>query len=301
VFLFCSSLISITVDAGNPNYSSQDGVLYNKAQTILIQCPGGKSGDFSIPGSVTSIDTYAFANCTGLTSVTFPNSVTTIGMYTFSGCTGLTGVSIPDSVTSIGGWAFYACSSLTGAYFYGNAPTMGSNVFLNCSSGFTVYYLAGSTGFTNPWCPYAVDQCYPAEVFTLSSTTTTTQPTTTTSIASTTTTQPTTTTVSPTTTTTTIEPECTLTIENSLLPLRAGLFARLRRIVIMGTNSEWDRESQVTIDDIKTLIRRVKDQDTIIAWIIIPGKLIAKFEPGIKEVRVQTPGKGECTGEIVIE
>jgi len=69
----------------------------------------------------------------------------------------------------------------------------------------------------------------------------------------------------------------------------------------MGTNSEWDRESQVTIDDIKTLIRRVKDQDTIIAWIIIPGKLIAKFEPGIKEVRVQTPGKEDCTGEIIIE
>ena len=69
----------------------------------------------------------------------------------------------------------------------------------------------------------------------------------------------------------------------------------------MGTNSGWDRESEVSIDDIRTLIRRVKDQDTIVAWIIIPGKLIAKFEPGIKEVHVQTPGKGECTGEIVIE
>ena len=57
----------------------------------------------------------------------------------------------------------------------------------------------------------------------------------------------------------------------------------------------------MTIDDIRTLIRRVKDQNTIIAWIIIPGKLIAKFEPGIKEVRVQTPGKEDCTGEIIIE
>ena len=75
----------------------------------------------------------------------------------------------------------------------------------------------------------------------------------------------------------------------------------MRRIVIMGTNSGWDRESEVAIDDIRTLIRRVKDQDKIIAWIIIPGKLIAKFEPGIKEVRVQTPGKEDCTGEIIIE
>ncbi len=235
-FNYCFALTSITVDAGNPNYSSLDGVLYNKAQTTLIQCPGGKSGDFSIPGSVTSIVGWAFAACTGLTSVTIPNSVTTIGMHTFSGCTGLTSVSIPDSVTSIGNVAFFGCSNLTGAYFYGNAPTMGSNVFLNCSSGFTVYYLAGSTGFTNPWCPYAVDQCYPAEVFTLPSTTTTTesQSTTTTSI-----------TITTTTSTALLQhrqfqvpplpsSQCTLTIEKSLLPLRAGLFARLRRIVIIG-------------------------------------------------------------------
>jgi hypothetical protein len=79
------------------------------------------------------------------------------------------------------------------------------------------------------------------------------------------------------------------------------LFARLGRIVIKGTNSEWDKTSQVTIDDINTLIHRVKDQETIIAWMIIPGKLIAKFEPGTKTVRVQTPGKEDCAGEIVIE
>jgi hypothetical protein len=71
--------------------------------------------------------------------------------------------------------------------------------------------------------------------------------------------------------------------------------------VIKGTNSEWDKTSQVTIDDINTLIHRVKDQKTIIAWIIIPGKLIAKFEPGTKTVRVQTPGTEDCAGDIVIE
>jgi len=76
---------------------------------------------------------------------------------------------------------------------------------------------------------------------------------------------------------------------------------RLRRIVIKGTNSEWDKTSQVSIDDINTIIPLVKDQETIIAWIIIPGKLISKFEPGPKAVLVQTPGKEDCTGEIVIE
>jgi hypothetical protein len=119
--------------------------------------------------------------------------------------------------------------------------------------------------------------------------------------STTTTVEPTTTTTIEPTTTTTIEPECTLTVEKGLLPLRAGLFARLRRIVIKGTNSEWDRTSQMAIEDINTIIQRAKDQETIIAWIIISGKLIAKFEPGTKEVRVVTPGKGDCTGEIVIE
>jgi len=139
-------------------------------------------------------------------------------------------------------------------------------------------------------------------------TTTTSQPTTTTSVLPTTSVQPTTTSVPTTTTTTaasstttTIEAECTLIVDKGFLPLRAGLFARLRRIVIKGTNSEWDKNSQVTIEDINTIIPRVKNQETIIAWIIIPGKLIANFEPGTKEVRVQTPGKEDCIGEIVIE
>jgi hypothetical protein len=111
----------------------------------------------------------------------------------------------------------------------------------------------------------------------------------------------TTTTIPNSTTTTTIETDCPLTVENSFLPLRAGLFARLRRIVIKAANAQWDGTSQVTIDDINTIIQRGKDQETIIAWIIIPGKLIANFEPGPKVVLVQTPGKDDCIGEIVIE
>ena len=64
---------------------------------------------------------------------------------------------------------------------------MGSNVFYGCASGFTVYYLAGRTGFTNPW------HGYPTALFTLPSTTTTTQPaaTTTTSVSSSSTSTPT--------------------------------------------------------------------------------------------------------------
>jgi hypothetical protein len=74
------------VDALNSYYSSTDGVLYNKAQTQLIQCPGGKTGAFVVPDSVTSISASGFSDCDGLTSVTIPAGVTSIGDMTFDNC-----------------------------------------------------------------------------------------------------------------------------------------------------------------------------------------------------------------------
>ena len=59
-FCDCTSLTAITVDALNPTYSSVDGVLFDKSQTTLIQCPGGKAGSYAIPNSVTSIGDHAF-------------------------------------------------------------------------------------------------------------------------------------------------------------------------------------------------------------------------------------------------
>ena len=49
--------------------------------------------------------------------MTIPNSVTSIGSYAFKDCTSLTSVTIPDSVTSIGYYAFYDCTSLTSVTF----------------------------------------------------------------------------------------------------------------------------------------------------------------------------------------
>ena len=89
-FSGCTGLTSINVASGNNYYSGNNGVLFNKKKTELIRYPEGKSQtSYTIPDSVTSIRSNAFAGCTGLTSIAIPNSVTSIGDWAFDGCTGL--------------------------------------------------------------------------------------------------------------------------------------------------------------------------------------------------------------------
>jgi hypothetical protein len=133
-FLYCTGLMNIDVDSANTNYSSLNGVLFDKSKTIIVQYPGGRSGSYSIPDSVTSIWTWAFGGCTGLTGVTIPDRVTSIGYAAFASCTGLTGVTIPDSVTSIGDYAFYYCIGLTGVTIGNSVTSIGDYAFHLCTS-----------------------------------------------------------------------------------------------------------------------------------------------------------------------
>ena len=94
---------------------------------------GEEIKELRIPSTVTSIGAYAFAGCSGLTSVTIPESVTLIGSDTFWGCSGLTSVSIPKSVTLIGNYAFAGCSGLTSVTIPGSVTSIGSGAFARCS------------------------------------------------------------------------------------------------------------------------------------------------------------------------
>ena len=133
-FAYCFSLTAITVDALNPVYSSVDGVLFNKNQTRLIKYPGGKAGSYTVPNSVTSIETNAFMLCATITNITFGNSVTNIGIEAFYSCANLSSVTIPNSVVSIGGAAFENCSSLTNVMIGNSATRIDNSAFFNCSS-----------------------------------------------------------------------------------------------------------------------------------------------------------------------
>ena len=59
-FSKCGSLKSIDVGEGNTEYSSEDGVLFDKNKTVLIHFPAGKGGHYTIPDGVTSIGDHAF-------------------------------------------------------------------------------------------------------------------------------------------------------------------------------------------------------------------------------------------------
>ena len=86
----CSSLTSIEVDQTNTTYSSEDGVLFNKAKTTLIQYPiGNTRTSYIIPSSVTSIGESAFYYCNSLTSITIGKIVTNIYYNAFSNCCAL--------------------------------------------------------------------------------------------------------------------------------------------------------------------------------------------------------------------
>ena len=88
-------------------------------------------------------------------------------------------------------------------------------------------------------------------------------------------------------------------VESTFLPLKAGLLPKLRRIVITGEGSNWDRTSAVSIEDIPTVIPLRVQPTQIVALIRIPGTLFGRFTPGEKEVGVAT-GAEACTGTVDI-
>lgn len=81
---------SININPKNENYSSEDGVLYNKNKTELIKYPSFKySESFVIPNTVTTIGGVAFACDRGPASITVPNSITYMDAGIFAEAYGL--------------------------------------------------------------------------------------------------------------------------------------------------------------------------------------------------------------------
>ena len=173
-FAFGGGIGAISVNTGNTKYASQDGVLFNKDFTCLIQYPYRK-GSYTIPSSVTTIGSFAFGG--GVSSVNVPSSVTTIepfgfsnygiendhifsgdtlksvvfdnnskleeiGDFVFAECIGLKSCVIPSLVRSIGIGAFMLCSELSAINIPSLVNTIHEAAFAGCIRLNSIYSFA---------------------------------------------------------------------------------------------------------------------------------------------------------------
>ena len=153
------------------NSTTKECIVYGTSSTPSI--PKNYSGAITIPEEVngykvTSISSYAFYNCSSLTSISIPKSMTRIYTDAFSGCSGLISVHttdltawcnatfesnplshahhlflngeevkdliIPNNVTSIGYGAFSGCSGLTSITIPNSVISIEASAFFNCSN-----------------------------------------------------------------------------------------------------------------------------------------------------------------------
>lgn len=148
IFKGCTSLMEIKVNANNPYYFAQDGVLFGPALVeyspkyddnyVLLAYPAGCQGAYSIPSTVhgKTIDqvwTSGFEGAAGLTDITIPASIGRLGTAAFEN-TGLTHVTIPDTVQQVDPAVFQNCTSLVSVKLPNGITEIDQYLFANCIS-----------------------------------------------------------------------------------------------------------------------------------------------------------------------
>jgi hypothetical protein len=139
----------INVDTENPNYSSDNGILFNKNMTTILHYPNsGGATTYEIPNTVTTLGSGVFSACKDLTSVKIPASVRSIPIWTFTGCTSLTDVNISEGVVTIGENAFEGVP-LTSVTIPSSVTTIRPYAFWKCTALQAVYGMNGVTQIYN--------------------------------------------------------------------------------------------------------------------------------------------------------
>lgn len=128
------NLQSINVAQDNLNYSSTNGVLFDKTKDSLITYPMGRHGVYSIPDGTRYIKDGAFIACKKMTAVIFPSSLIKIGTSAFMSCESLVSIDLPDGITEIQPWAFSSCTNLSFINFGKSIADIGQHAFAYCSA-----------------------------------------------------------------------------------------------------------------------------------------------------------------------
>lgn len=183
-----SALTTIIVAEGNTHFKVVDGILYSADGTRLVHCPAALDiPEITLANTVTTMDSYAFAGCKNLTSVTVPNvekissqaflscpalttvsipKATEIGGMAFYKCTKLADISLPDTVTSIGNHAFAYATALDSLFIPSSVTTMGYDVFNNWTENQTINCAASSKpdGWNENWSRYSYSESAKATI-----------------------------------------------------------------------------------------------------------------------------------------
>lgn len=148
IFKGCTSLTEVKVNAANPYYFTQDGVLFGPALVnyqpqyedayTLQSYPAGREGAYTIPSSVNgkTIDqiwTSGFEGAASLTDITIPASIGRLGTAAFEN-TGLTHVTIPDTVHQVDPAVFQNCTKLVSVKLPAGLAEIDQYMFANCIS-----------------------------------------------------------------------------------------------------------------------------------------------------------------------
>lgn len=123
----CTALEAIEVSRSNNRFTSIDGVLFNHDATEILWFPIGKSGDYTLPPTITAIGENSFAE-THITKLTIPSSVHTISRGAFVG-SALVEISLPDNITNIYEGMFQNCYSLNTVHLGSGTEYIGNFVF----------------------------------------------------------------------------------------------------------------------------------------------------------------------------
>lgn len=148
IFKGCTSLTEVKVNAANPYYFTQDGVLFGPALVnyepqyndayALQSYPAGREGAYTIPATVhgkeiDQIWTSGFEGASGLTGISIPSSIGRLGTAAFEG-TGLTHVTIPDTVEQVDPAVFQNCTKLVSVKLPAGLAEIDQYMFANCIS-----------------------------------------------------------------------------------------------------------------------------------------------------------------------
>lgn len=124
---------SLEIVSNSPRFVVVDGMLIDNVENRLISY-SGLDESVEVPGTVKTIDNYAFEQCCSLQKITLPDSITTIGVGAFSMCLQLEQINIPNSVKNIGSEAFFDCDVLQRIVIPESVTRIEDSTFHGCRS-----------------------------------------------------------------------------------------------------------------------------------------------------------------------